>query len=83
VVESLVHAGIGGNVCGLKLPMLDQRALPPGAQPVPVGLVIIALVCGQRLKPFQIPLRKLRPNLRVMLAGGGDVEVQHGLRRKI
>jgi len=79
----LIHAGIGCLVIGFELPVLDQRAFPPGFESVPMGLVVIALVRRQRLKLLQVPLRKLRPDLRVMLAGGRHVEIQHGLRSSI
>jgi hypothetical protein len=63
--------------------MFDQRALPPGSQLVPGGLVLIVPVRGQRLELFQIPLREPRSALRVMLAGSGHVEVQDRLRVRI
>jgi hypothetical protein len=75
MIEGLVHVGVGRLVMRLKLPMLDQRSLPPRSQPVAMGLVIIALVCCQHLELLQVPLGQLRSDPGVMLAGGGDVNV--------
>lgn len=46
--------------------MLDQRALAPGLEAVPVRPVIVALVCHQRLELLQIPLSDLWPDLGVV-----------------
>lgn len=49
--------------------MPDQRSLPLSAQLVPVGLIIVALVRGQRLGLFQIPLSQFWPHLSGCHAG--------------
>jgi hypothetical protein len=46
---------------------------------LPAGLVIIALAQNQRLGLLQILLRQAGNELGVMLAEGGDVEIQDGL----